>query len=306
VRFTYGRNGLKTPKNLVVDIAGQQYTYGNLRTIIHAHDFTSVSTGTAGTLRDDQSTGPASEIIFRYNLSSGTTLYPYPGTTKKYFIVEIRNLAATGNATVSLKNVGNVKGLIVKLNGKSFSSFRNNGTTPTTLALTSSLITGNTNVGFLTRNDTDTKAIVNITGTSYLLAGSEQILVVSSNDVNDRTKGWGNYTDLLASTSARIGASEGLGLENIFNQEPVTTAIAFPNPTNNQAVTVKTYLDEASEVNISFVDILGKSIISESLGMKPEGILNEELNISKLKAGMYFIKINHNDKTETVKFMKVE
>jgi hypothetical protein len=59
-------------------------------------------------------------------------------------------------------------------------------------------------------------------------------------------------------------------------------------------------------VNISFVDILGKSIISESLGMKPEGILNEELNISKLKAGMYFIKINHNDKTETVKFMKVE
>jgi hypothetical protein len=200
VRFTYGRNGLKTAKNLVEDIAGQKYSYGNLKTIIHAHDFTTVSTGLAGTLRDDQSTGPASEIIFRYNLSTGTTLYPYPGTTKKYFIVEIRRSDAVGDAVVSRVIDGETKGLVVKLNGKSYSSFRNLGTAPATIDLTNVLIAGSINEAHFPRNDEPSLIKPQkITGTNFSLSGKNQVLIISSNEPTDIGKGWRNYDQTLRS-----------------------------------------------------------------------------------------------------------
>ncbi|WP_338877346.1 cellulose binding domain-containing protein (plasmid) [Spirosoma sp. SC4-14] len=196
VRFTYGRTGLLNPKNLVVDEAGKRYTYGTLKAIIHEHDFSTVTTGIAGVLRDDVQ--QAEEIIFRYNLSDGTNLYTYPGSTKKYFIIEIRNADAVGDAVVSRITDGSVKGLVVKLNGKSFSSFRNNGPTDATVDISAGLVAGNTNEVHFSRADAPTQLAQVLSTTAVSLAANEQILTVSSNDEADLGNGWQNFDQTLS------------------------------------------------------------------------------------------------------------
>jgi hypothetical protein len=92
IRFTYARRTAPFVKYLVEEVPGVKYGYGKFKTIIHAHDFTTVTTDTAGVLRDEYRN--AMEIIFRYNLSSANTQYAYPASTKKYFIVEIKDSMA--------------------------------------------------------------------------------------------------------------------------------------------------------------------------------------------------------------------
>jgi len=83
VRFTYGR-AISTPKYMVTEVAGSRYSYGPFKAIIHAHDFTTVTTDTAGVVLDSYRN--AMEIIFRYNLSNGSTLYSYPANTKNILL----------------------------------------------------------------------------------------------------------------------------------------------------------------------------------------------------------------------------
>lgn len=202
VRFTYGRAALLNPKYIVTEVAGSKYSYGKYNAIIHNHDFTTVSVDTAGVVRDDFRN--SMEIIFSYNLSNGNTLYNYPGNTKKYFIVEIRDSAATDNATVSRYVNGNVKGLIVKLNGKSYASYRNDGSAAA-VDLSTVLVAGNTNQVLFSRGDSITKQPVAITSTSYNIPANEQVLIISTNTPNtDLGRGWMNYNELLSTNSNAV------------------------------------------------------------------------------------------------------
>ncbi len=197
VRFTYGRQTLQSPKYMVTEVAGSKYSYGKFKTIIHGHDFTTVSVDSAGVVRDDDY-GNSMEIIFRYNLSTGNTLYTYPATTKKYFIVEIRDSMAVGDANVSRVINGNIKGLVVKLNGKSYASYRNDGTA-TSVDLSTVVINGNTNQVHFSRGDSSINRPINITGTSYTIPANEQVLIISTNTpATDTGRGWQNYPELLA------------------------------------------------------------------------------------------------------------
>ncbi len=302
VKFTYGRSGLLAKKNIVTEITNKQYSYGKLRAIIHDHDFTTVSTALGGIIRDDQSPNPSTEIIFRYNLSDGSTLYSYPGTTKKYFIIEIRNTDVTTNATVSRVNAGNLKGLIVTIDGKKFSSYRNMGSTPTNVDLTNAKVAGYTTKGFLSRTDTDTKAPLDITTSSITLAANEQVLVISSNDTNDLTNGWASFNALMANTASRTSI-ETTDLENIlFHQDK---AYLYPNPTNGNTINLKAYLEQDTNVVLDIYDIQGRTVLSKNLETQKQGELNQELNISSLNQGTYILKINYdNQKTETIRFIK--
>ena len=207
VRFTYGRqtSNLLNPKYMVTEVAGSRYAYGKFKAIIHAHDFTTVSVDTAGVVRDDFRN--SMEIKFSYDLSNGTTLYSYPGSTKKYFMVEIKDSAATGNATVSRFISGNVKGLIVKLNGKSYASYRNDGSA-TTINLSSVLVSGNTNQVLFSRNDSILRLPEIITGTSYTIPANEQVLIISTNNpAADTGRGWHNCQEILDSPVAYVLSS---------------------------------------------------------------------------------------------------
>jgi len=199
VRFTYGRAAVVNPKYMVTEVAGSRYAYGKFKTIIHNHDFTTVSVDTAGIVRDDFRN--SMEIIFRYDLSNGNTLYSYPGNTKKYFIVEIRDSAAVGNATVTRVNTASVKGLVVQLNGKAYASYRNDGNA-TNIALGNAFINGNTHQVLFSRGDSITKLPVNITASNYTIPANEQVLIISTNTPSSDTgKGWQNYPQLLAANN---------------------------------------------------------------------------------------------------------
>ena len=198
VRFTYGRQttSLLNPKYMITEVAGSRYAYGKFKTIIHGHDFTTVSVDTAGVVRDEFRN--SMEIIFRYNLSNGTSLYSYPANTRKYFMVEIRDSMAVGNATVSRVINGNVKGLVVKLNGKSYASYRNNGPAAS-VDLSNVLIGGNTNQVLFSRGDSIVKLPILIAGTSYTIPANEQVLIISTDTpAADTGRGWQNYPELLS------------------------------------------------------------------------------------------------------------
>ncbi len=196
VRFTYGRSGTMYPKSIKKEIDQKQYAYGKFRAFIHGHDFQTVLTDTAGVIRDDVK--QAEEIIFRFDESGGgVTKKTYSSAFKKYFIIEIRDSLSKTDAQVSRVINGNIKALVVKLNGKCYASFKNTSAIPQTADLSTAIIPGNTNEIHFSRLDTMVNLPVRITNSTYTIPANEQILLVSSNDPADLGRGFQNYTELL-------------------------------------------------------------------------------------------------------------
>ncbi len=240
VRFTYGR-AISTPKYLITEAAGSKYSYGRFKAIIHDHDYTTVTTDTAGVVLDDYRN--AMEIIFRYNLSNGSTLYSYPATTKKYFIVEIRDSAAIGDATVTRDiSTNGVKGLIVKLNGKSYASYRNDNATATSVSLANAQITGATNEVHFSRGDSLINLPQIITSPSFNIPANEQILLISTTSPStDLGRGWLNYSELLTNSNGTI-----LPLSlNAFNGVAENCAVKLSWQTSNE-MNIQQYVVEKS------------------------------------------------------------
>lgn len=217
IKFAYGRNGVVDPKDFVINTPGSVYSYGSFRTILHAHDFTTVDTAIAGVLRDDPPF-TAKEIVLRYNLANGATLYNYPANFKRYAIIEVRDTAsAVGNATVTRYANGNVKGLSVALNNNVFSVFRNDKNADTTIAVSAFLINGGTAQVHYSRGDTVLKQSINLVGNSLTIPAKEQVLLVATKDTTFQGPGWENYTHLLNADGVDIGEWKGSHLADAAN-----------------------------------------------------------------------------------------
>ena len=199
LRFTYGRTGTMIPQKLVIDTINKQYTFGALRTIIHGYDFDKIDTVN----ENAPATPLGNDIIFQTDSSNkGTVLHKYAGSFKKYFLAEVRNINAKGDATVTKINKGKLSGLIVSLNGNLYSSFRNDSTGAMKLDLTNSIVADSnhiTQVHFARVDSTLIQPQI-ITSDTFLLAAHQQILIVSSSNLTDIGKGWENYTELLQNT----------------------------------------------------------------------------------------------------------
>jgi len=61
----------------------------------------------------------------------------------------------------------------------------------------------------------------------------------------------------------------------------------IPNPTSNET-RIEYFLSDFTGVNLSVIDITGKSVYSENLGNKPQGKHQVNLNLSDLSNGIYF------------------
>jgi len=61
----------------------------------------------------------------------------------------------------------------------------------------------------------------------------------------------------------------------------------IPNPTSNET-RIEYFLSDFTSVNLSIIDITGKSVYSENLGNKPQGKHQVNLNLSDLSNGIYF------------------
>jgi len=68
----------------------------------------------------------------------------------------------------------------------------------------------------------------------------------------------------------------------------------YPNPSSLGYVTIKSRTSEA--LDISVYSLLGKQVISET-------ITDERLNVSRLNAGLYIMRISQNDATITKKLV---
>ena len=197
IRFTFGRFGSINPQTIVIDTANKQYTYGNLRAVIKGHNYNSIDTATAGVLVDADPYN-AKEIVFICDSSSGgTVLKNYSGTLKKYYMVELKTVNSTGTSTVTKVSSGKLSGLIVKLNGQTYASYRNDSVGAKTIDLSSIMVAGNITEAHYSRNDSTTTKPKTITSTSFSLPAGEQVLIVSSSNLNDIGKGWENFDETL-------------------------------------------------------------------------------------------------------------
>ncbi|HAN38814.1 MAG TPA: hypothetical protein DCQ29_07915 [Chitinophagaceae bacterium] len=203
VRFTFGRGAIRLPKFLVTEVPEQSYSYGAFKAIVHGHDFDSVLTDTAGIVRDDFRN--SMEIIFRHNLSNGTTLFTYPSSTRKFFIVEIRDSGAVGNATVTRFNQNQVRGLVVRLNGKVYASYRNDSTVAVNVNVNSVVQPGNTNQLLYGRRDAITRFPTMVTTSTIQVPANNQVLLISTNTpALDTGRGWNNMPELLNYTASNV------------------------------------------------------------------------------------------------------
>jgi hypothetical protein len=86
--------------------------------------------------------------------------------------------------------------------------------------------------------------------------------------------------------------------ENLLNSD----ISVFPNPLQNE--TMITYkLQQTTTVKLSVIDLLGNTVYNDVIGIKTKGEHQYQLNVQKLKAGVYFIKMDIGDKMLTRKIV---
>ena len=80
-------------------------------------------------------------------------------------------------------------------------------------------------------------------------------------------------------------------------QKPLNDLLVYPNPANDRLYI--SYKSENQKINFSIIDLMGKTILSNSLDA-------EYIDISMLENGVYFIQLNNGNKISTAKFIKVK
>ena len=94
-----------------------------------------------------------------------------------------------------------------------------------------------------------------------------------------------------------------LDIDDILHKVNSWDIDVFPNPSNgNQTLRIK--LPKASELLIAVIDISGKIIIQQNLGMLPKGEHSIPLEWSHAASGSYSIVLNSKDFSVSKKLIK--
>ena len=87
---------------------------------------------------------------------------------------------------------------------------------------------------------------------------------------------------------------------SILSAEMKNQLSVFPNPTNTNT-NIEYTLTNSSFVKLEVVDVLGKQLQSLVNTIQATGIY--KVNLTKLDAGIYFIKLNINNQTNTTRLV---
>ncbi|WP_248396253.1 MULTISPECIES: T9SS type A sorting domain-containing protein [unclassified Bizionia] len=93
---------------------------------------------------------------------------------------------------------------------------------------------------------------------------------------------------------SRIGFAQSSDKNDMIQEENMENLSVYPNPVSHGKLYVVTKNNLTKQVEI--YNVLGKKILSETLSGK-------ELNISKIKPGIYIIKITENNISATRKLI---
>ena len=255
LRFTYGRTGAMIPQTLVIDTINKQYTFGALRTIIHGYDFNEIDTVNENT----PATPLGNDIVFQTDSSNGgTILHNYSGSFKKYFLAEIRNINATGDAKVTKISRGKLSGLMVSLNGNLYSSFRNDSTGAMKLDITSSIVVDSNHItqAHFARVDSTLIQPQIITSDTLILAAHQQVLIVSSSNLTDIGKGWENYTELLQNTGLYPATTNTVWNGGYNSSWTANANWSYGSPNGNLGATIPSLPNPPSISNTQTVNTL--------------------------------------------------
>ena len=90
---------------------------------------------------------------------------------------------------------------------------------------------------------------------------------------------------------------------SIVSAEMENKLSVFPNPTNTNT-TIEYVLSNSAFVKLEVVDVLGKSL--QSLVNTSQVAGTYKVNLAKLTAGIYFIKLNINNQTNTTRLVVID
>ncbi|MEY4507142.1 MAG: hypothetical protein RL297_1720 [Pseudomonadota bacterium] len=211
IKLGYGRSGTRYKKTLQAVKEGEEYLYGNLRVLIHAHDFTTVDTAMAGVIRD--SPLDATEIRFRYVKpgTDGTSNVSHPGDTRKFFLVEIREKSVTTPIAVARHDAAGVKGIIVSdVDNNRYGVFRNLNASAVQVNVSDHLQANVRSTVHHARGDEGLSAQpTQLSGTVLSIPANQQQLLITSTQANDHEPCWAHYDELLSELPALTILTEG-------------------------------------------------------------------------------------------------
>lgn len=90
------------------------------------------------------------------------------------------------------------------------------------------------------------------------------------------------YQDSLRDSLFQVGVAEQTAQE--------IKSTLFPNPTDNSSLLIY-QLDAPANVSISLADLQGREVLSRDLGRKASGIQQEQLDLTTLAPGVYFVRL---------------
>ena len=82
----------------------------------------------------------------------------------------------------------------------------------------------------------------------------------------------------------------------------VTTAVVYPSPAKGK-VTVRLSLSKAVPLQVAVMTVTGQTVLQQTVAGSA-GIFSQTLDVSKLPAGVYLIRIIGGNKNETLRFQK--
>ena len=92
-------------------------------------------------------------------------------------------------------------------------------------------------------------------------------------------------------------------LKRIVDLETKGIQSLFPNPAH-ESIQVIASASENAQVEVSIVDALGRILSTNTVETDAFGILNSRIDVSKLPAGTYFIRIVDGKAINTASFVK--
>ena len=104
----------------------------------------------------------------------------------------------------------------------------------------------------------------------------------------------------MAMLTAYADPTYGVGVEE---HPVVTTTHVYPNPTSGK-ITLQFQLDQDSPVNISVLDLSGRTLLHYDNGIQSTGICHLELDLSDLSAGLYLCQIRTDKGVKTLKVLR--
>jgi len=104
----------------------------------------------------------------------------------------------------------------------------------------------------------------------------------------------------MAMLTAYADPTYGVGVEE---HPVVTTTHVYPNPTSGK-ITLQFQLDQDSPVNISVLDLSGRTLLHYDNGIQSTGICHLELDLSDLSAGLFLCQIRTDKGVETLKVLR--